>query len=118
MKNLILILSFVFLLVGSLFAAPYWHPRQYLSSDQQISTTQSVISDMSIYYRGVTIGDGLYFRNGLTPSSPVFYTFIAPTASGTFDVRLPKKDWIIGDGIYMDVEVSTGGVFGVSIDYQ
>lgn len=117
MRKLILTMFLVFLAVGVCIAAPYWLPQQYYNSDQQITTTRTVLYDMTIYWTNATVGDKIDFRNGISTSSTAFYTFIAPTAHGTFYYR-PERDLVADQGIYFDVSGTAGSVMGVSIKYQ
>jgi hypothetical protein len=115
MKKLILFLV-LSLVAGAAIASPYWLPRQYFGGDQIISTTKVVITDISIYWKGVTVGDGIYLRNGKAVDSVAFFTFFAPTANGFVYVP-PRKDIVADQGLYFDSMIRTGCI-GISINYQ
>jgi hypothetical protein len=116
MKKFLLSFLILFIFATVAVAAPYWLPRQYFDTDQRITTSSTILYDMTIYWRGVTVGDRVTFRNGTTTSATAFYSLVAPTASGTF-VYIPPKPLVVDGGIYYDVTL-TGGSMGVSITYQ
>ena len=105
-----------FLLTAVAYAAPKWMPTTY-SGDQLIKTGSAIIVDANIYWAGVTVGDKLELKNGLTSAATTFFTFIAPTANGNYVVPKFQKNLIVDTGIYLEQTIS-GGAMGVELIYQ
>jgi hypothetical protein len=103
-------------LLAVAWAAPRFVPTQIAPvTDQYYTTSTTIITDMSIYYVGVTAGNKLEFRNG-GPTGTIFYTFVAPAAAGTYNWT-PEKALRVDSGIYLDSTV-TAGAFGLDLTYQ
>ena len=115
MKKLILGLVFLSIAVIA-YAAPKWVPSTY-SGDQLIKSGPAIVVDANIYWSGLTVGDKLQLKNGLTSSGTTFYTFVAPTANGSYRVQKYQKDILVDTGIYLDLTIS-GGAMGIELIYQ
>lgn len=116
MKKLLFFILITILLAIPAFAASRWLPTAY-SGDQLIATGQTVIVDANIYWTGLTVGDKLQLKNSLTSTGTVFYTFVAPTANGSYHVPANQRNMVVDTGVYLDATIS-GGILGIELITQ
>jgi hypothetical protein len=85
------------------------------SGDGQVTSSNTILVDANIYFKGVTVGDKVELRKGSSTGS-IFFTAVAATANGNV-VLAPAEPIMIDGGIYMD-ETKSGGITGMNLIYQ
>ena len=109
------------LILGIMVCGSAWAATERVSSSQYIGDQLVASGDRTIYgiivnFKGVTAGDKVEIKDGLTSSGTVDFSIYASAANGT--VAIPLLSGIsIDTGIYLDETLSGGGA-STDIQYQ
>ena len=116
MRNLLIAIAFLF--VSTLaFAVMRQAPTTFGAvADGVVITGKTILIDANIYYTGLTVGNMIQLKEGLTSAGSTFCTIVADTANGNKKCSYPEG-FVVDTGIYVDVTLS-GGVAGMNLMYQ
>lgn len=86
-----------------------------VSADRVLVAGDSILIDANIYYSGVTAGNTILLKEGLSVTSPTICTIVADTTAGNKKCSYPEPV-VVDTGIYCDVTLS-GGSAGANLLY-
>lgn len=85
--------------------------------DQTVTSSDTILVDANVYFRGATVGDKIDLRKG-SSSGTIILTAVAATANQSIFVA-PSEPIKVDGGIYMDMTLTTGAATsGINLIYQ
>lgn len=106
----------ILLLMGSLAFATVRGSFSNPTGDGTVTSTDTIIVDANIYYKGVTVGDKVELKKG-SSTGAVICTVVADTANGNKKCFSGPEKVMVDGGVYMDATIS-GGIAGMNLLYQ
>jgi hypothetical protein len=104
------------MLCGTAWAATERTPSVQYSRDQLVASGRHTIYGLIVNFKGVTVGDKVEIKDGLTSSATVDASIYAATANGTLAIPL-LSGISLDTGLYLDETLTTGGA-STDIQYQ
>jgi len=82
-----------------------------LSSDTLLKTGAGYVLSITIGYKGVTAGDFVALKDGLTVGASDAAVFVLPAANGTINKEWPADGKVFATGIFFHKNTTGGSVW-------